>query len=88
MEARWPEVTPSPPTLGEQILARLEAEAATIPTDDAAATMLALRQHRQRLLLYLAHAEFTDTLPLLEQTAALSRFCSRAVEKPHEATRF
>ncbi|MFN9322925.1 MAG: bifunctional [glutamine synthetase] adenylyltransferase/[glutamine synthetase]-adenylyl-L-tyrosine phosphorylase [Holosporales bacterium] len=86
MEARWPEVTPSPPTLGEQILARLEAEAATIPTDDAAATMLALRQHRQRLLLYLAHAEFTDTLPLLEQTAALSRFACIAVEKALEAS--
>jgi glutamate-ammonia-ligase adenylyltransferase len=86
LEARWPELTTPTSALGGTPLSRLEAEAATIPTDDVAATMLALRQHRQRLMLSLAHAEFTDALPLLEQTAALSRFACLATENALEAS--
>lgn len=83
---RWPELAAR---LSKETVAALldeqEAGWRAAPRLDFSETAAALRGQKQRLALILGYAELSGTMPVMQQTAALSRFACYAVQTALQA---
>jgi glutamate-ammonia-ligase adenylyltransferase len=83
---RWPELAARLSTVtAKELLDEQESGWAKTPREDLNATAATLRKEKQHLALLLGYAELAGTIPVMEQTRALSQFAIYAVKKTLQA---